>query len=84
MGDTAKAYGLTTDEIKKLTRLLPRSFYHLLAQRTYSEQELFDKLSEQFTNPVYRTIFSQAQSLIGIPPSSIRPCRRLGGRPRGQ
>jgi len=67
MGDTAKAHGLPTAEIKKLTHLLPRSFYHLLARRAYSEQELFEKLSAQFAKPVYRTIFSQAQNLIGIP-----------------
>ena len=67
MADAAKAHGLPTTEIKKLAHLLPRSFYHLLARRAYSEQELFDKLSEQFAGPLYHTIFSQAQNLIGIP-----------------
>ena len=67
LGEAAKAHGLSPADVKKLTRLLPHHYYHLLARRSDPDQDPFDKLVQQYPNPMYRTIFRQAQSLIGIP-----------------
>ncbi len=64
--ETAKAYGLNSEQVSQLTDALPNRWYgpperHAGAEAPYAE------LAERFTSPPYPAIFRDAAALIGLP-----------------
>jgi DNA polymerase III subunit alpha len=64
--EVAKAHGLSSSEIKKLSDALPARWWGPPSLRDTQEAPYAD-LQERFPSPLYQTIFQSAASLLGIP-----------------
>ena len=64
--EVAKAYGLSSSEINRLTEGLPNR-WHGPSTHIDTKENPYAELSQHYTASQYQTVFSDAQSLIGIP-----------------
>jgi DNA polymerase III subunit alpha len=62
--ETAKAYGLPSTQVKKLSDSLP---YRNWGPPVPSNGPAYAELSEQYPSPLYQAIFKDADALLGIP-----------------
>jgi DNA polymerase III subunit alpha len=62
--ETAKAYGLPSTQVKKLTDSLPHRGW---SPPLLSNTPAFAELSDQYPSPLYQAIFKDADALLGIP-----------------
>jgi len=64
--EVAKAHGLPPEEVRKLADHLPRRWYGP-PRRDTSNDDPFSELARRFNAPRYQQIFSDAQSVLGLP-----------------
>jgi DNA-directed DNA polymerase III PolC len=64
--EVAKAYGLSSAEIRKLVDALPYRWWGPEASRTPPEEPYAD-LSVRYPAPLYQSIFRSAAELLGVP-----------------
>jgi len=64
LGDVAKAYGLSPETIRQLSRKLPSSFHF---RRSEDEQDPFAPLLRENTNPLIQDVAADARALLDLP-----------------
>jgi DNA-directed DNA polymerase III PolC len=64
--EVAKAHGLSPEEVRKLADQLPRRWYGS-PRRDTSKDDPFSELAQRFNAPHYQKIFSDAESVLGLP-----------------
>jgi DNA-directed DNA polymerase III PolC len=65
LGAVAKAHGIPPAHVNRLTKTLP---YHFSAARqSISGRDPYHKLKENLTDPLYQTIFSEAEEIFDHP-----------------
>jgi DNA-directed DNA polymerase III PolC len=71
LGEAAKAHGLTPAAVRKLAEQLPYGFFTRMQEGEYEEGTLppspFADLRTQYTSPVYKQIFEEAEALLKLP-----------------
>ena len=64
LGDVAKAYGLSPETIRQLSKKLPSSFRF---QQAANETDPFSPLLRESLNPIIKEIIADARSILDIP-----------------
>ena len=64
LGDVAKAYGLSPETIRQLSRKLPHSFH---IRQSKEEGDPFAPLMREATNPIIKDVITDARALLDLP-----------------
>ena len=64
--EVAKAYGLPSEQVSRLAESLPHRWYRPPGKGNGSDDP-YAELADQYTAPIYQTIFRQAAQVIGLP-----------------
>ncbi|MEN4098859.1 MAG: DNA polymerase III subunit alpha, partial [Anaerolineaceae bacterium] len=64
LGDAAKAYGLSSAEIRTLTQALPPHYFG--ASRS-ERGDPFGEIAQKYQQPLYKALFSDATALLNLP-----------------
>ncbi|MBG0771683.1 MAG: DNA polymerase III subunit alpha, partial [Anaerolineaceae bacterium] len=64
LGDVAKAYGLSPDTIRQLSRKLPNSFH---IRQSQEEGDPFAPLQRESINPMIKDVIADARALLDLP-----------------